>query len=191
MAEMDMNDSGDVELEFEADEEGTVELREATTNAPIHPVADKEADAAAFRSIFDQATTRGAGAIGGKSVVRRREITFVIDGGVGMLRADGAPVFSDEDGNVLDVRIRMRSLTSAEERGVIKKVAGNPGSAPFELAKAALFSACGEKLDDAKKEWLWEVLGPGGRNLCVIAYNMIGGASATVMGKYQASISLG
>jgi hypothetical protein len=180
-----------VDLE-EQEDDGTYTIREARTNAPVDAVATKEADAGAFAAIFEASTKRGAGALnGGSAALKRREISFLLDGGVGMLRADGAPVFSDEEGNVLDIRINMRSLTSTEEKNVIKSAMQNPSSLPFELAKASLFKVAGEKVDAAKKEWFWEVIGSGGRQICVVAYTMIGGASQSVLGKYRTSMSLG
>ncbi len=163
---------------------------ELTSNAPVDGSEDPQpATGGQLRALFERSVKRGPDAMVGGSALKPREVTFLLDGSVGELREDGSPVFSDEAGNIVDIPVTLQSLTPEKELNALRNQT-DPASIPFALAKAQLARVGGEPLDTAMREWFWRAIGSGGRQICVIAAQHVGGAGQTVMGKYQKSLAV-
>jgi hypothetical protein len=124
-------------------------------------------------------------ALSGKPTMMDRTITFPVDG------SECKPnVFCDENGEYFDFELTMRCLAPEDELAVLERVT-NGAVAPILLAKAMLHKMNGRLITLAQREWLWTALDMKGRNLCFVAYQMIGGASARSLGKFHAGCSIG
>lgn len=137
-------------------------------------------------AVFQRLTQTGARALTGKGeIVPRRMRTFILDG-----QTCAPDVFVDEAGAYYDFEVTMRSLDSREE---ISALAGttDPGAVPFLLAKQSLYAINGKAIPGDRKDFLWECLGMGGRQLCLMAFQHLGSASGAALGKFRRSISVG
>lgn len=124
---------------------------------------------------------------GGKSLIKSREVTFLFDGSA------GAPgIFTDSEGNYLDVMLTVRTLSSAQEIEALSALGeGNIMGAPYALAKQSLVAVEGKPLKTESRELIWEALGSTGRQLVLMAFQQLGGgASESAMGKYRASFTI-
>lgn len=100
----------------------------------------------------------------------------------------------DEDGNAVwgpyfDVKITMEALDSTKEIEALRGVT-DPAQAPFMLAKACFVAINGTRFESPEqRDFFWEGLGMKGRSLAILAYNTLGSASESSLGKFQASFS--
>lgn len=136
-------------------------------------------DPAYFEGLWEKYTSTGSAAMNGSgSAIPNRTVEFPLDGTV-------SPAFIDEAGNIQDVMIIMRSLTSGEE---MKATRGcmDPIAMTSLLTKASIRSASGQILNDTKREFFWELIGPGGRQICLTMFSEIGTATPDAVGKAQA-----
>lgn len=155
-------------------------LRSAEVNFPQES-AGKTAHEGFFAEVFERRTKTGKGAMGGgKELIPRREMTFVIDGA-----CCSPDVFVDEEGEYLDLEIEMRSLSSAEEMRILKANVKTPENIAKELAKATIRRVTGTKLTDETRLWFWEALGQAGRSLIYLAYNQIAAPTDAALGKFE------
>lgn len=130
---------------------------------------------------------KGPGALRERGpLIRPRMVTFIFDG------SSGAPgVFADEEGAYFDVEITLRSLSSAEELEALQNINGIGAAVPMEMTKRALYSIAGAPLKgEDQRSLMWEALGGAGRQLCLLAFQGIGGASGVDLGKYQRTFSV-
>lgn len=135
--------------------------------------------------LFEAKTKTGQEALaGGGDLIRRSEAHFILDGA-----SATEDFFVDQNGEYFDVRLTVRSLTSQEEIEALQGLR-DASMVPFMLAKACLYALNGTPLDAVQKEFLWEGLGMRGRQLCLVAFQQMGGASDAALGKFQASFSL-
>lgn len=136
-------------------------------------------------NIFARMAPTGAAALRGSGeVIRRNSYTFTLDG------ASATPeFFVDSDGNYFDVQITVRSLNSAEEIAALQGVT-EAAQVPYLLANACLYALNGTPVAEAQKAFLWEGLGMRGRQIVLLAYNMVGGASQGALGKFQRTFAV-
>ncbi len=142
-------------------------------------------DRGLMAQIFERKTKVGPGALRDGEIIERKRYSFILDGSVCT-----PGFFQDEDGVFLDVRIGLHSLTSAEEINALKGMR-DPGQAPFMLARACLATLNDEKLTADQRDFLWEGLGMGGRQLCLMAFQSFGSASYAALGKFQSTLTIG
>jgi hypothetical protein len=134
--------------------------------------------------VFNRKTKSGMAAMRGGDVIERNVFEFVLDG------SQATPAFFvDEDGEYFDVKIQIRSLNSREEVAALQGVTDG-AQVPFALARACVYALNGTPLDEAQREFLWEGLGMRGRQLALLAFNMLGGASQAALGKFRRSFSV-
>jgi hypothetical protein len=152
---------------------------------PQQPAATEDLSADFADRVFERVTTTGAAALTGKGeLIKRRRVSFMLDG------ASCSPdVYCDEDGNYLDFRVTVQSLNSREEVEAIQGVT-DAGQVPFMLAKASLCRINGKPIAADRKDFHWEAFGQGGRQLVLLAFQQVGSASGIALGKFQASISV-
>jgi len=129
-------------------------------------------------------TTTGQGAFaGGGEIIKRRYITFDVDG------AECAPdVFVDEGGGYVMFTLTLATLTAGEEVNVTREVV-DPGEAAFKTVQASICRLNGAPVVGDESDFVWEALGPKGRQLAVAMYQEIGSLSSAMMGKALASSS--
>lgn len=150
-------------------------------------LSDNKRAAATFMDELFGRLPKGMDALSGKAtqLIKPREVTFLFDGSA------GAPdIFMDEDGNYLDVKLTIRSLSSAEEIEALGTIGGNALAAPLALAKRALYAVEDKAIRPEQRELIWEALGSMGRQLVLLAFQNLGGASDAAMGKYRSSFTV-
>lgn len=162
-----------------------IEPKAAVSNMPPEG-SGKPSDPNLLQKVYERMTREGASALSnGKPLFKRREVTFTIDGAACL-----PEVFVNELGEYVDVTITMHSLTSTEEINAMAGAIQSPETIPYSLAKNALHALNGTPIKDSnQRDFLWEALGPGGRSVCMLAFNEVASASQAVLGKYQASLS--
>jgi hypothetical protein len=121
---------------------------------------------------------------GGGELIKRTKLTFTVDGAV-----CSPDFFVDENGDYYDVQLTMQSLMSDEELDALAGIS-TPSAAPLMLAKQALCALNGRALTQVQRDWLWEALGMGGRQLCFLAFQQIGSAGASALGKFRRSSTI-
>lgn len=120
---------------------------------------------------------QSAEALAGGEVIKRRKISFEIDG---VDCEEG--IFVNPDGDYVTFKITLRGLSSGEE---IKAITGIRDGAqmPFMMSKASLYALNDKALSEADRDFLWEALGSAGRQLVHIAFQGLGAASDAALGK--------
>ena len=115
---------------------------------------------------------------GSGDTVKRRYTTFVLDHK--MCLPDTFPE---------DFKLTLMSLTHGEEMDCTRGKATDPLSVGMLYAQRSLHSINGGKqLDNFERDWLWEVLGGGGRQLAVGLFSNIGMATEEALGKAQLTL---
>jgi hypothetical protein len=143
---------------------------------------DESADMA--DRIFRKLTVSGAGALDQKKqIIPRRVRTFILEG-----QCCSPDVFVDEVGDYFDFKVTMRSLSSQEEITALNGV-NDPGQVPYMLARACLYAINGKPIPADRKDFFWEAFGQGGRQICLMAFQHVGSASGSALGKFRRSIS--
>ena len=145
----------------------------AKAEKPPEPVYDPRA----LQLAFDKTTRTGPDAMspGGGDIIPRRRLEFVIDA------SELAPdVFAG------DIKITLAALSSAMELKAVDGVT-DAAAAGVLTSKASL-----ELLNDApipldQLDFVWEALGPGGRQIVMTMYQQIGALTPVGLGKAQAS----
>lgn len=135
-------------------------------------------DAALLQRVFDRLTIAGPSAFGGnRELIPRRRIEFTVNG------ADCAPgVFVDGAGEPVDFTLGLVALSSVQEIKATEDVV-DPAEAVFKTARLSLETLNGAPVLGEQIEFLWEALGPGGRQLVITLYGRIGSASPGALGK--------
>jgi hypothetical protein len=151
-----------------------------TTPAPPAPSRLK-ANPELITQLFERKTS--VGLTTDKPLIERRKFEFQLDGS-----ACAPGVFVDEDGEYFDVMVTLQSLSSAEEIEALTGVR-DPNQAPYVLAKRSLLALNGHVLSADEREFFWEALGMGGRQLAFLAFGTIGSASGVALGKFRATFS--
>lgn len=174
----------DVSEQGEATEEASAETEATEVGAgSVYSKDDKRSD------LMDRLTERllpkGAAAMRGGEIIKRREITFDLDG------VECEPgVFTDEEGNYITFQVTLRGLTSAQELEAMRGVKDGT-EAPLRMCKLALCAINGKPIERDRLDFWWEALGSGGRQICFMAFQSLGAASEAAMGKYLTSRSEG
>lgn len=135
-------------------------------------------------TLVDQYSKEGTDVMQSGEIVPRKRISFDVDG------ADCSPgMFVDDKGDPILFRIGLVALTSAMEISVVKGIT-DPAQAAQLTAKSSIELVNGAPvLQGSDLDFLWESLGPGGRQLVFMMYTEIGGLSPTGLGKASASCS--
>lgn len=160
---------------------------DAETAAELKKAADEVMSTRAKRGFFDavyqQHTRTGADAFTDAPLLPRRRYKFDLD------TSEALPgIFVDGDGNPVILEVTVCSLTSGEE---LEALAGlkNPAEAQLRLTRRSIESVSGTELDDDKRAFFWEAIGPAGRAVVTIAFSRCGTPGASTLGKFQASFS--
>ncbi len=134
--------------------------------------------------IVARKTRVGAAAISdSREVIQRHVYSFVLEGD------QATPdFFVDDNGEYFDVMVTLRSLTSREEIAALQGVTDG-SAAPMKLARACLWKLNDRALSEEEKELVWEGLGMKGRQLCMLGFNVLGGASQSALGKFRRTLS--
>lgn len=183
------------ETQQQTDEEALIEkfaeqFREEEPNIPQTPEQLKAAMAnpRASTDILDKLIARlptGPDALAQQvQLIKRRVVSFIYDGSC------GAPgIFMDENGDYLDVKLYCRSLSTVEELEALQGVTTEM-QAPFALAKKSLYAIEGKPIPNDNIDFIWEAIGPVGRQLCLMASQSLGNVSSSALGKYRSSFSV-
>lgn len=162
-------------------DEETVYQQQAETNVPKASNRTNFSGDVLAQILARKSGTGAAALNNSKELIGRHVYSFVFDG------AEGTPeFFADEEGEYFDVKITLRSLSSREELEAMQGVTDG-ALAPFRLAYACLWKLNDKVLTPEEKELLWEGIGMKGRQMCLIGTNMIGGASASALGKFRST----
>lgn len=117
-------------------------------------------------------------------LIKQRVVSFVFDGSL------GAPgIFCDDLGNYLDVEIWCRSLSTVDELEALQGVSSEI-AAPYALAKKGLFAIEGTPIHPEMVDFIWEAIGPVGRQLVIMASQTLGNVSQSALGKYRSSFTV-
>ena len=114
-----------------------------------------------------------------------KRITFPVSG------EDCAPgMFVDATGAPLEFEITLAALSAAQEikatRGVL-----DPTEAVQLMARSSIEKLNGAPVVGEQVEFLWEALGPGGRQLVIVMYQEVGSLSPANLGKARSNFVLG
>lgn len=153
---------------------------------PAEKPAPAPRDPALLQRVFDRTTIAGPNAMkGGGDLIPLKTVTFDVDG------SECAPgMFVDEAGGYITFSLTLTALTSVQE---VKCTKGcqDPAEAVQRTAKASLKLLNDAPIIGDQLDFLWEALGPGGRQLCLVMYQDVGAVSPAGMGKAQASSIVG
>lgn len=145
----------------------------AKAEKPPEPVYDPRA----LQLAFDKMTRTGQEAMSqaGGDIIPRRRLDFII-----ILDELSPDVFTE------DIKITLMALSSAGELKAVDGVT-DAAAAGVLTSKASL-----ELLNDApipldQLDFVWEALGPGGRQIVMTMYQQIGALTPVGLGKAQAS----
>lgn len=128
---------------------------------------------------YTQELSAAGGTLGGPQLPRR-SITFTVDHTV------CAPGVFEED-----FELTLRTLTPAQELQAARSAGGDAVAMGFAMAQASLYAVDGQPLDQAHREFLWQVLDQAGRNLVVQIYTQLGTPSEEAAGKARGSLRVG
>ena len=127
----------------------------------------------------------GKGALNPGEIVKRRTVTFDVDG------VDCEPdMFVNESGEYVTFKLTLQSLNSAQEIEAMRGLR-DAAAAPMAMTKVALHAINGQVLDENRRNFFWEALGAGGRQIAYLAFQSLGAASEAALGKYLKSRSEG
>lgn len=133
--------------------------------------------------LTDRLMPKGDAALGAAPILKRRQVSFLIDG------AECEPdVFTTTAGEYIVFKVTMRSLSSAEEIDALSGLK-HAQMAPMLLARASFVAVNDKPIPGATRDFWWEALGMAGRQLCFLAFQSIGAASTGALGKFQSSRS--
>lgn len=137
-------------------------------------------DPSALQRAFDATTRTGQDAMSmaGGDVIPRKRIEFIVD------VSELAPGVFPED-----IKITLIAPTSAMEVKATE-ASVNPGAVGVMTVKASLLEMNGAPVPADQVDWLWEALGPGGRQIVATAFQEIGGLTPVGLGKAVASYSV-
>ena len=138
---------------------------------------NEEPQLADLDMVMDRMLPKDGAALKAGPIFERTEFTFPVSGDT---CTDG--VFYDESGDPQMFKLTVVSLTHQEELDATRSVKA-PTDLPFMLAKKSLYKFNGKQLNDKKREFLWEALGPKGRQVVTVAYSEVNAAGDEALGK--------
>lgn len=154
---------------------------EEITNENETDLSDTLAD-----RLFDRFSKVGADAMKGGELFPRRKMSFIMSG-----ESCTPHVFWNPDtGAYIDFKITIRSLTSADEINSMRG-ARDGVAVQYSMARAAFYAINDKPIPENRREFFWEALGMGGRQLCIAAFQMIGSAGDAALGKFQNTSTIG
>jgi len=116
----------------------------------------------------------------------RRTMSFIMAGD-----ACAPHVFwNPHTGAYIDFRVTLRSLSSTEEIQAMRGVRDG-AVVQYNLARAAFHAINGKPIPENRKDFYWEAFGMGGRQMCMVAFQMIGSAGDSALGKFQSTSTIG
>lgn len=149
--------------------------------APKQPRND---DPGLVAAVFERTTRTNQDAFSARGeIVPRSRLRFDVDGEI---CAPG--LFVGPDGQPYVFTVTLAALTSGQELAATRGVQ-DPAEAVHLLARASMEAVNGAPLAEDQREFFWEALGPGGRQLVITMYGQIGGLNPQSMGKALASCS--
>lgn len=119
--------------------------------------------------------TQQAGLGNGGEMIKRRTVTFDID-----CEVCSPGLFTD------DLSITLQTLTAGEEMKSSRGLTDGP-EIVSAMARDSILAVNGSKITSVQREFLWEALGPGGRQLVLLMHNENGSATNAALGKARAS----
>ncbi len=124
----------------------------------------------------------GASALNAGEIIKRRRVSFEIDG------VECEPdMFVDDAGDYITFKVTLRALTSTQEIEALRGIK-DATMAPMMMAKSSLYAINDKPIGENDRDFFWECLGPS-RQICMLAFNMLGAASEAAMGKYLSTRS--
>jgi len=118
-------------------------------------------------------------AMNGGDIVKRRKVSFVMDG------AACAPgFFVDDAGNYYDFKVSLHELDSAEEIAAYSGI-GAQGQAVMSITKKMLCEIEGDPIPEEMRDLIWDALGPKGRSLCAQAMQSLASVGMAELGKFR------
>lgn len=119
----------------------------------------------------------GNDALKSGEIIKRRKLSFDVDG------ADCEPdMFTNEEGEYVTFRVTLQSLSSAQELEAVRGLKDGT-QAPLNMCRLSLFAINGKTLSEENRDFYWECLGSGGRQICMGFFSQLGAASESAMGK--------
>lgn len=150
----------------------------AAAKAEPEAVSEPSYDPRTLQQVFERTTKTGPGAMSGVGgdIIPRRRIEFVI------VVSELAPgVFTE------DIKITLAVLSAAMELKAVSGVA-DPAAAGWLTARASIELLNGAPIPEGDQmDFVWEALGPGGRQIVFMMYQEIGSLTPVGMGKARAS----
>ncbi len=142
---------------------------------------ERKFDPTVLQRAFDRTTQTGPDAMQGGEIIPRRRITFEFSSEI---CAPG--IFDNPDGSYATLQMTLAGLTASMEVKVTKGLL-DPLETVQMTAKASVEELNGAPVPPDQVEWLWEALGPGGRQLVLTMFQEIGSLTPAAMGKAQAT----
>lgn len=131
--------------------------------------------------IFEIRTQTGPEAMSGGEPIPKTECTFIMDHTV-----CEPGVFPQ------DFKITLRGLSSGQEISATKDHGNDALEVGIMLAKASLYALNGRPIKESDhRDFLWEAIGSGGRQIVQAMYAQFGMAPASALGKAMASTTIG
>lgn len=128
-------------------------------------------------AVMDARLPKDGKALSRGPIFDREEITFRVSS------STCTPgVFSGPNGEEQEFKLTVVALTHQEEIEATRGVK-TPTDLPFALAKKALYRFNGNILDDKKRGFLMEAIGPKGRQIVLAGYGEVNAAGDEAMGK--------
>jgi hypothetical protein len=134
----------------------------------------------ALREVFERSTKPIGG--GARPSVPRRTITFSVDHTI------CAPGIFEAD-----FELTLMALTPGEELAAAREGKGDVLVMASSMARRSMHSFNGAQIDRSSghDEWLWEVLGSGGRQIVTAMFAFVGTPGEEALGKAQTSLRVG
>jgi hypothetical protein len=143
--------------------------------------SDQEAD---LQAIMGRMLPVNGKAMKNREIFERAEFTFPVSG------ASCLPgVFVDSEGKPMTFKLTVTSLLHSEEIEATRTIKGAT-DLPFALSKRSLFKFNGVRIDQKKRDFLWEAIGPKGRQLVVYAFSQMNSAGDEAVGKMQSGLEV-
>ena len=128
-------------------------------------------------AVMDNMLPKDGKALKSGPIFEREELTFRMSSDTCV-----PGVFSGSSGEVVEFKLTVVALTQQEEIEATRTVK-TPTDLPFKLAKKSLYKFQGKVLTDKKRDFLFEALGPKGRQVVLAGYSEINAPGDEAMGK--------
>lgn len=133
-----------------------------------------------LKAVFEENTATASEGIGKRREMPRSTVELTVDH---LICAPG--IFAE------DFELKLRASTAAIEQNIAKAHKNDPVGYQNALARASLYQFNGVNITPGQDEWLWEALGPAGRNLAMVAWQQLVVPSDEAQGKAKGSLKIG